>query len=87
MSRNFNVEELGKLDQAVELLEEVIPTGKKGVENSKEIALESGSAKYIKSAEALEEGAQAFFSCVGEFVEVAKELSATYKRLDAGLNG
>ena len=87
MSRNFNVEELGKLDQAVELLEEVIPLGKKGIENSKEIAQESGAEKYIKSAEALEEGAQAFFACIGEFVEVAKELTATYKRLDAGLNG
>ncbi len=87
MSRNFNVEELGKLDQAVELLEEVIPLGKKGVENSKAIAMESGSTKYIKSAEALEEGTQSFFACVSEFIDVAKELSVTYKRLDAGLNG
>lgn len=87
MANTFNVEDLGKIKQAVELLEEVIPTGKKGIENAKEIAAESGAVKYIKSAEALEAGGEEFFKCVTEYVEVTNELLRTYERLNAGLNG
>lgn len=87
MSNTFNVEELGKIQQALELLQEVVPTGKKGIENAKEIAAESGAVKYMKSAESLEAGGEEFFKCVEEYTEVIEELLNFYKRMDAGLNG
>ena len=83
---DFNLEAVEQISKAVSELEEVIPVGKKGVENSVEVANESGSDRAIKSAQSLEEGTNQFFACFEEFLESLKEVHAYYKKLDAAVN-
>lgn len=83
---SYNTEELPKLKRAKEILESIRPTMKKGVENSVEIAKDSGAPKYIASGESMAENVPALVDqTIPETIEAIGNMIKYYERLENAL--
>ncbi|GAA0101614.1 hypothetical protein UT300012_23290 [Paraclostridium bifermentans] len=82
----FSLDQLQKIRAGLEPLQEVIPVGKKGVDNSCEIARGCGAERAIKAADALEQGTNEFFKTFEEFNQSAKDVEVYYTKLNSAVN-
>ena len=85
-TQNFNMENIEKVAQIREELEETFGKIVPACESSVDLAKDSGSAKFIGECEASVDGAQAFKKQFDQLNETIIELLNYYKKLDAALN-
>lgn len=86
MANQFNMDDIAKFEQGVELIEELGSTVTKGAECYTVVAEASETGKMIEAAKNQQEAVDVFVSVVKEWAQSAQDVVGHYKRLDAAVN-
>lgn len=86
-AQNFNTDIVPQLDAVTQFLrDDTFAKLRQGVEQTVEVAKQSGSAKFLKEAEAGQEATEALIREFSSLCECCDRYVAQAKKLEAGLN-
>jgi hypothetical protein len=82
---SFNLENGARLKGALQIVETIPAEAKKGVDNSVDVANDSGVPKLIDSANKMNDSAANLFKTIEEFVVCGNKLQGYYDKMEQAL--